>query len=160
MMETLQKRPGLFKLVVFVAIVAVFMGAQILLKPKPVTNTKNVQYNDWMRYFFRQPGYTVEYMDLETFEESVDVMTVAQTMSALADHVTLFSLGPDWETEYQNAVRTGRSGKINEALRVRQDGDYPATVYYDDEELAVFYIGLGSDPDLVYGYYTKIQVER
>ena len=105
----------------------------------------------------RQPGYTVEYMDFDTFEESVDSVTQVQTISAIADHLTLFSLGPDYEEAYRGAVRTGRSGVINEALKVRSSGDYPATVYYDDERLSVFYIGSGSDPDLSYGYFTRLK---
>lgn len=156
-METLQKRPRLVRFIVVVAIIGVFWGLSIMMKPKPVTRADNDQYNDWMRYFMRQPGYTVEYLDVDTFRESVDVFTVAQTFSALADHITLFSLGDEWRTEYDNAVRTGRSGKINEALKVRSAGDYPVTVYYDDLDLSIFYIGRGSDPDLTYGYYTRIR---
>jgi hypothetical protein len=110
-----------------------------------------------MRYFMRQPGYTVEYLDFDTFEEGVDVMKVIQTMNAIADHVTLYSLGPDYEDAYHGAVRTGRSGVINEALKVRTAGDYPVTIYYDDEMRSVFYIGIGSDPDLTYGYYSLIR---
>ena len=156
-METLQKRSRLLRFAVFVVIIAAFWGLSIMMKPKPVTRCDNPQYNDWMRYFMRQPGYTVEYLNIDTFRESCDVVTVAQTFSALADHITLFSLGDEWETEYYNAVRTGRSGKINEALKVRCAGDYPVTVYYDDEDLSIFYVGRGSDPDLTYGYYTRIR---
>ena len=157
MMETLQKRPGLLRVLSFVAIIAVFMGLRIVMKPKPVTRSDDAQFNDWMRYFMSQPGYTVEYMDFDTFEESVDSVTQVQTISAIADHLTLFSLGPDYEEAYRGAVRTGRSGVINEALKVRSSGDYPATVYYDDERLSVFYIGSGSDPDLSYGYFTRLK---
>ena len=128
-----------------------------MLKPKPVTRSDNSQYDDWMRYFMRQPGYTVEYLDFDTFEEGIDIMKVVQTMNAIADHITLFSLGPDFEDAYHGAVRTGRSGVINEALKVRSSGDYPVTLYYDDEMRYVFYIGLGSDPDLTYGYYSSIR---
>ena len=157
MMETLQKRPKLLRLVVIVAFVGLFMVINPMLKPKPVTGSDNFQFNEWMRYFMRQPGYTVEYLDFDTFEEGVDIMKVIQTMNAIADHVTLFSLGPDYEDAYHGAVRTGRSGVINEALKVRTAGDYPVTIYYDDEMRSVFYIGLGSDPDLTYGYYSLIR---
>jgi hypothetical protein len=156
-METLQKRPRLLRVVVFVVIIAAFWGLSIMMKPKPVTRSNNAQFNDWMRYYMRQPGYTVEFMDFSEFEESMDTCIQVPAMSSLADHITLYSLLPDWETEYQNAVRTGRSGKINEALEVRLTGDYPVTVYYDDLEMMVFYVGLGSDPDLNYGYYTPIR---
>jgi hypothetical protein len=157
MMETLQKRPKLLRLVVIVAFVGLFMVINPMLKPKPVTGSDNFQFNEWMRYFMRQPGYTVEYLDFDTFEEGVDIMKVIQTMNAIADHVTLYSLGPDYEDAYHGAVRTGRSGVINEALKVRTAGDYPVTIYYDDEMRSVFYIGLGSDPDLTYGYYSLIR---
>ncbi len=157
MMETLQKRPRLFRLMVFVAFIALFMVAQIMLKPKPVVGTNNLQFNDWMRYFMRQPGYTVEYQDYDTFKESMDVVKKVPAMSSIADHITLFSLGPDFEDAYRGATRTGRSGVIMEALKVRLAGDYPVTVYYDDENLHVFYIGLGSDPDLSYGYFSTIR---
>ncbi len=157
MMETLQKRPKLLRLVVIVAFVGLFMVINPMLKPKPVTGSDNFQFNEWMRYFMRQPGYTVEYMDFDTFEEGVDIMKVIQTMNAIADHLTLYSLGPDYEDAYHGAVRTGRSGVINEALKVRTAGDYPVTIYYDDEMRSVFYIGIGSDPDLTYGYYSLIR---
>ena len=157
MMETLQKRPKLLRLVVIVAFVGLFMVINPMLKPKPVTGSDNFQFDEWMRYFMRQPGYTVEYLDFDTFEEGVDIMKVIQTMNAIADHVTLFSLGPDYEDAYHGAVRTGRSGVINEALKVRTAGDYPVTIYYDDEMRSVFYIGIGSDPDLTYGYYSLIR---
>jgi hypothetical protein len=157
MMETLQKRPKLLRLVVIVAFVGLFMVINPMLKPKPVTGSDNFQFNEWMRYFMRQPGYTVEYLDFDTFEEGVDIMKVIQTMNAIADHVTLYSLGPDYEDAYHGAVRTGRSGVINEALKVRTAGDYPVTIYYDDEMRSVFYIGIGSDPDLTYGYYSLIR---
>ena len=159
MMETLQKRPRLLRFVIIVAFVGLYMVINPMLKAKPVTRSDDVQFNDWMRYFMRQPGYTVEYMDFDTFEESVDSVTQVQTISAIADHLTLFSLGPDYEDAYRGAVRTGRSGVINEALKVRGEGDYPVTVYYDDEALMVFYIGLGTDPDLSYGYYTPVKAE-
>ncbi len=157
MMETLQKRPKLLRLVVIVAFVGLFMVINPMLKPKPVTGSDNFQFNEWMRYFMRQPGYTVEYMDFDTFEEDIDIMKVIQTMNAIADHVTLYSLGADYEDAYHGAVRTGRSGVINEALKVRTAGDYPVTIYYDDEMRSVFYIGKGSDPDLTYGYYSLIR---
>ena len=157
MMETLQKRPRLLRIVVIVAFVGLFMVINPMLKPKPVTRSDNFQYDEWMRYFMRQPGYTVEYLDFDTFEEGIDIMKVVQTMNAIADHITLFSLGPDFEDAYHGAVRTGRSGVINEALKVRTAGDYPVTLYYDDEMRYVFYIGLGSDPDLTYGYYSSIR---
>jgi len=157
MMITLQKRPRLLRLVIIVAFIGLYMVINPMLQPKPVTRSDDFQFNDWMRYFMRQPGYTVEYMDVDTFKESVDIATQVQTISAIADHLTLFSLGPDYEEAYRGAVRTGRSGVINEALKVRLAGDYPATVYYDDERLSVFYIGLGSDPDLSYGYYTRLK---
>ena len=157
MMETLQKRPKLLRLVVIVAFVGLIMVINPMLKPKPVTRSDNFQFDEWMRYFMRQPGYTVEYLDFDTFEEGVDIMKVIQTMNAIADHLTLFSLGADYEDAYHGAVRTGRSGVINEALKVRTAGDYPVTIYYDDEMRSVFYIGLGSDPDLTYGYYSLIR---
>lgn len=157
MMETLQKRSRLLRLVVIVALIAVFSVVNTMMKPKPVTRSDDFQYNDWMRYFMRQTGYTVEYLDYDTFEESVDVVSYVPGMSSLADHITLFSLGPDYEEAYMGAVRTGRSGVILEALKVRNAGDYPVTVYYDDETQRVFYIGLGSDPDLSYGYYSSIR---
>ncbi len=157
MMETLQKRPRLLRIVVIVAFVGLFMVINPMLKPKPVTRSDNFQYDEWMRYFMRQPGYTVEYLDFDTFEEGIDIMKVVQTMNAIADHITLFSLGPDFEDAYHGAVRTGRSGVINEALKVRTAGDYPVTLYYDDEMRYVFYIGIGSDPDLTYGYYSSIR---
>lgn len=157
MMETLQKKPRLLRIFVVVAFVGLYMVINPMLKPKPVTRSDNFQYDEWMRYFMRQPGYTVEYLDFDTFEEGIDIMKVVQTMNAIADHITLFSLGPDFEEAYHGAVRTGRSGVINEALKVRSSGDYPVTLYYDDEMRYVFYIGLGSDPDLTYGYYSSIR---
>jgi len=157
MMETLQKRPKLLRVVVIVVFIALFSVMNTMLKPKPVTGSDNVQFNEWMRYFMRQPGYTVEYLDFDTFEEDLDIVKVVPAVNSLADHITLFSLGADFEDEYQNAVRTQRSGTINEALKVRNSGEYTMTVYYDDEALYIFYIGLGPDPDLSYGYYSSIR---
>ncbi len=154
MMETLQKRSRLLRYVVVVALIALFPVMSMMMKPKPVTRSDNFQFNEWMRYFMRQSGYTVEYLDFDTFEEGIDIMKVVPGVTSIADHITLFSLGPDFEEAYHGAVRTGRSGIIMEALKVRSSGDYPVTVYYDDEKQYVFYIGLGSDPDLSYGYYS------
>ena len=157
MMETLQKRSKLLRVVVIVVFIALFSVMNTMLKPKPVTGSDNFQYDEWMRYFMRQPGYTVEYLDFDTFEEDMDIMKVIPGMNSIADHITLFSLGPDFEEAYHGAVRTGRSGVINEALKVRTAGDYPVTVYYDDEAQNIFYVGLGSDPDLSYGYYSSVR---
>ena len=128
-----------------------------MLKPRPVTRSDNFQYDEWVRYFMRQRGYTVEYRSLDAFKEEIDDVTQVPAMASLADHITLFSLGPEYEDDYFGAVNTGRSGVILEALKVRAQGDYPVTVYYDDEARSVFYIGLGSDPDLTYGYYSLIR---
>lgn len=159
MMEIIQKRPGLFRFAAFVAVVGLIMVINPMLRAKPVTNSDNFQFNDWMRYFMRQPGYTVEYLEFETFEESCDVIVKVPSVNSLADHITLFSLGADYEDAYMGAVRTQRSGVINEALKVRNAGDYPVTVYYDDDKLYIFYVGIGLDRDLSYGYYSEIQVE-
>ena len=157
MMETLQKRPKLIRFVVLVAFIGIIALINPMLKPKPVTRSDDFQYNEWMRYFMRQPGYTVEYMDFDTFKEGVDITKVVPSVNSLADHVTLFSLGADYKDAYMGAVRTQRSGVINEALSARSKGDYPVTVYYDDERLYIFYVGLGSDPDLSYGYYSVLK---
>lgn len=153
----LQRKSRLIRIGAFVVVVATFAVMGPMMKPKPVTNSDNFQYNEWMRYFMRQPGYTVEYMDFDTFEEDIDIMTIVPGVNSLADHITLLSLGPDFEEAYHGAVRTQRSGPILEALKVRNSGDYPATVYYDDEEQFIFYIGIGSDPDFSYGYYSAIR---
>jgi len=157
MMKTLQKRPRLLRFVVIVAFIALFSVTSMMLKPKPVTRSDNKQFDDWVRYLMRQPGYTVEYLDFDTFEVGIDVVSQVTAVSSLADHITLFSLLPDFEEEYQGAVRTGRSGVILEALKVRFTGDYPVTVYYDDETLNIFYLGLGPDPDLSYVYYCNLK---
>jgi len=74
MMETLQKRSKLLRVVVIVVFIALFSVMNTMLKPKPVTGSDNFQFNEWMRYFMRQPGYTVEYLDFDTFEEDIDIM--------------------------------------------------------------------------------------
>jgi hypothetical protein len=98
-----------------------FMGQ--ILGPKIATRSRNARFNDWVKYYRRQDGYTVEYRRFETFEEETDVMRAVQVIQ-MSDDVAAFK-------DLMGAV----------------------TVYYDWEVERIFYTGAGEDPDLSYGFY-------
>ena len=107
--------------IIVVAALFVFVGP--ILGPKAATKSKNARFNDWVKYYRRQDGYTVEYRKFETFEEDTDVMRVVQVIK-MSDDVADFK-------DLVGAV----------------------TVYYDWEIERIFYTGAGEDPDLSYGFY-------
>ena len=152
------------KLVILVVIVAAFYGLSMLMKPKLVTNSPDPRFNNWVAYFQRQEGYTVEYHDFDTFEDMVDEMykpVGSPNPQPILSHVfasavKVHSLGPEFE------------GTEMEAIGTRASLDYPVTVYYDDEDNIIFFVGnaassrffyaaRATDLTATYGYYTAFQ---
>ena len=120
-MERLSSRNRVIVAVIVVA--ALFYVVGPILGPKAATESKNVRFNDWVNYYRRQDGYTVEYRKFETFDEDTDVMMSLQA-AKMSDDVTDFK-------DLMGAV----------------------TVYYDWEIERIFYTGSGVDLDLSYGFY-------
>jgi hypothetical protein len=102
---------------------ALFYVAAPLLMPKPTTGSTNARFNDWVKYYQRQDGYTVEYHDFDTFSEEVDTIRLLQALEMSEDVV-----------DYMDEM-----GAV--------------TVYYDGEIDRIFYIGTGADPSQTYGFY-------
>jgi hypothetical protein len=115
------------RIIVGVIVVAtLFSVAGPLLGPKAATDSSNARFNDWVRYYRRLDGYTVEYRNWETFSDDMDVMGYGiQALKMSMDIVELKDL----------------MGVV--------------TVYYDWEMDRIFYIGTGADPTLSYGFYSK-----
>jgi len=149
------------KLIIVVVIVAAFYGLSLMLKPAASTNSTNARFNSWVTYFSRQAGYTVEYRDFDEFEGMVDNMyrpvgsPLPQPIMNLvfAKAVKLQSLGPDFD------------GGEFEAMTTRPSEDNPVTVYYDDDQNFIFFVGnayssrffyaaRATDATATYGYYT------
>lgn len=155
------ERRGMRALVSIVVIAALFFGASTMLKPKLVTDSTNPRFNQYVTYFQRQKGYTVEYHNFDTFPDEVDEMykpVGALNPSALMEivfckTVKLFTLGREF------------SGGEFDAMTTKASMDKTVTVYYDDEEEVIFFVGdafcsrffyaaRAPDPDATYGYYT------
>ena len=155
------ERRGVRALVVIVVIVVIFFGASSMFKTKLVTDSTNPRFNAYVTYFSRQEGYTVEYRDFDTFPDEVDEMykpVGALNPSALMEivfckAVKLYTLGRDY------------SGGEFEAMCTRASAEKTVTVYYDDEEEVIFFVGdaycsrffyaaRAPDPTRTYGYYT------
>ena len=107
---------------ILVAAALFYVGAP-LLKPKSTTGSENARFNDWVEYYRRQEGYTVEYHSFDDFKAEVDVVRVKQALEMSEDVV-----------DYKNEI-----GSV--------------TVYYDGDNDRIFYIGTGTDPSKIYGYY-------
>jgi len=125
---------------VVVAIVALFF-VPTLLKQKPVTRSENSRFDDWVRYFMSQEGYTVEYRSFDDFQNEVNVMRNLLQGNVFAASVKRSSLGPEFK------------GSETEVMCARTSGEYPVTVYYDDEKDVIFYKGTGTNPTWSYGYF-------
>jgi len=112
------------RLIIGVIVVAtIFFIAAPMLRPKGDTESKNARFNDWVRYFRRQEGYTVEYLNFATFSEGVDVVSSMQALKMSIDIEDIYA----------------KMGIV--------------TVYYDWEVDRIFFIGSGLDPALRYGFY-------
>lgn len=152
-------------LVIIVVIVVFYIGVNSIFRMRAresrVTDSTNPRFNSYVAYFMRQKGYTVEYRDFSTFADEVDEMykpVGALNPSALMEivfckTVKLYTLGPEY------------SGGEFEAMCTEAETDKTVTVYYDNEEEVIFFIGdaycsrffyaaRAPDPDATYGYYT------
>lgn len=108
-----------------VVISSIFMVSSMLLKPKPATESKNVRFNDWIRYFQGKEGHSVEYKNFATFKDESDFVVVLQA-NALADDIDQFKV---------------MMGSV--------------TIYFDWENDIIFYRGTGLDSTKLYCYYCK-----
>ena len=63
------KNPRNRIIVAVIGVAALFFFVGLIMGPKPATKSKNARFNDWVKYYRRQDGYTVEYRKFETFEE-------------------------------------------------------------------------------------------
>lgn len=152
---------GVRALVIIVVIAAFIFAVSSLVKPKFSTDSKNPRFNHYVTYFRRQKGYTIEYHNFSTFPDEVDEMykpvgslSPAPLMeNVFVKTVKVFALGRDF------------NGTEFEAMCTEASLEKPVTVYYDDEEEVVFFIGdaycsrffyaaRARDPDATYGYYT------
>lgn len=114
------------RIIVGVIVVAtLFSVAGLLLGPKAATDSSNARFNDWVRYYRRLDGYTVEYRNWEAFSDEIDV--IGYGMQALKLSMDIVKL-----KDLMGAV----------------------TVYYDWEMDRIFYIGTGADTTLSYGFYS------
>ena len=148
-------------LVIVVVVVAGLYGLNIMMKPKMVTNSTNPRFNAYVVYFQRQAGYNVEYHDFDTFPDMVDFMykpvgspnPQAILPNVLVKSIKVTSLGHDFE-----------GGEIA-AMMTDTPLDNPITVYYDDENNVLFFVGdawssrffyaaRAPDPTATYGYYS------
>ena len=106
-----------------IVVAALFYVAGPLLRPKSSTGSSNERFNDWVDYYKRQDGYTVEYHNFEDFKDEVDIIKAQQALE-MSDGVV----------DYMDEM-----GAV--------------TVYYDGAADRIFYIGTGSDSSQIYGYY-------
>jgi hypothetical protein len=159
------QRKGMRSLVVLVAIVVSLIGVNSIFKFRArasmVTDSTNPRFNQYVSYFSRQKGYTIEYSNFSTFPDEVDQMykPVGSLSPAplseivFCKTVKLFALGREY------------SGTEFEAMCTMATLDKPITVYYDDEAEVIFFIGdafcsrffyaaRAADPTATYGYYT------
>ena len=106
-----------------IVVAAIFYVAAPMLRPKGATESKNARFNDWVKYFRRQEGYSVEYLNFAVFSEGVDVIRSMQALKMSTDIEDIYA----------------EMGGV--------------TVYYDWEVDRIFFIGSGLDPALMYGFY-------
>ncbi|KON26126.1 hypothetical protein AC480_06335 [miscellaneous Crenarchaeota group archaeon SMTZ1-55] len=159
------QRKGMRTLVVLVAIVVFIFGLNSIFKFRArasmVTDSTNPRFNQYVSYFSRQKGYIVEYKNFSTFPDDVDVMykpvgslDPAPLMEIVfCKTVKLYTLGREFE------------GGEFEAMCTMASLEKPVTVYYDDEQEVIFFIGdyycsrffyaaRAADRTATYGYYT------
>ena len=161
-----QRKSRLIKIFVIVFAVALFYGANAMLKPEPLTRSDNSRFDDWARYFTRE-GYTFEYRNFDTFPDMVDIMYrpvgspthQAILTNVFAISVRVFSLGPEF-VERKRAKNATYLEALGTPL-IRQ-----VTVYYDDEKDIMFFVG-NADSSIffyaaraanltaTYGYYCR-----
>lgn len=106
-----------------IVVAALFYVAMPMLMPEPDTGSDNARFNDWVAYYRRQDGYTVEYRSFEDFKEEVDVVKAMQALEMSEDVV-----------DFKEAAGT-------------------VTVYYDGESENIFFVGTGADASKTYGYF-------
>ena len=106
-----------------IVVAALFYAAGPLLRPKSSTGSSNGRFNDWVKYYRSQDGYTVEYHSFDDFKEEVDVIRAMQALEMSEDVV-----------DYMD-----KTGSV--------------TVYYDGDNDRIFYVGTGADSSKTYGYY-------
>ena len=107
-----------------IAVAALFYVAGPFLGPKASTDSSNFRFNDWVKYYRHKDGYTVEYLNWETFSDNIDVMGNRMQALQMSNDVT----------DYKDLMGV-------------------VTVYYDWELDRIFYIGTGTDSTLSYGFY-------
>ena len=107
----------------FLAIASLFVVTNSIGQTS-FTESKNARFNQWVKYYSKCEGYTVEYYDFETFKSESDV-----TSSMIA-----------------NAM-------ASEVLEIKQSIGF-VTVYFDWEKDVIFFRGTGSDPTLLYCFFS------
>jgi hypothetical protein len=93
--------------------------------PVYITESENARFNQWVEYFSRCEGYTVEYYSFDAFKSESEVVTLMMS-SELANNVK----------------------------KMQQDTG-SVTVYFDWENDVIFFSGLDLDSTLQYCYYSN-----
>lgn len=95
------------------------------LNSKSITESKNARFNEWVSYYSRCEGYTVEYYNFDTFSSESDIVT-----------------------------RSSASGMAGNVQEIKQLFGF-VTVYFDWERDIIFYRGSGPDSKLLYCFYSN-----
>jgi hypothetical protein len=88
--------------------------------PKPITESKNVRFNQWVKYYSKCEGYTVEHYNFDDFKSESDVVT--------------------------NSMANAMAIDVQEAKQLLGF----VTVYFDWERDIIFFQGTGPDSTLQY----------
>lgn len=96
-------------------IASLFAFSDRLFQPKYITKSENARFNEWVKYYSKRDGYTVEYHSFDAFKSDSDVLALRQS-NRLADDVQ----------------------------KMRQLMGF-VTVYFDWESDVIFFSGQGRD---------------
>jgi hypothetical protein len=106
-------------------VASLFIFSDRFYSPKYTTESENARFNQWVDYYTRCEGYTVEYYSFDAFKSESDVVTL-KPASSVADDVK------------KTKQLTGC-----------------VTVYFDWENDVIFFSGSGPNPKLQYCYYSN-----
>jgi len=106
-------------------VASLFIFSDRFYSPMYTTESNNARFNQWVDYYSRCDGYTVEYNNFETYTGESDVMTFKQA-----------------------SILAGDVKKVRQITGL-------VTVYFDWENDVIFYSGSGPDSTLQYCYYSN-----
>lgn len=108
-----------------VVVISLFMISKTMFKPIQATESTNVRFNQWVSYYRRNEGYSVEYYNFDTFKNESDIV-VSKMTSTLALGILQF-----------------------------KEAEGSVTVYFDWESDIIFYRGKGPDSTKLYCYFSR-----